>query len=61
MQNLGLWSSVEHYIERSIHISTKTWSMVVEFLNKRVGHLIFGEHDYINRTSPPNDLSFVIQ
>jgi len=56
-----LWLSVEHYIERSIHISTKTWSMVVEFLNKRVGHLIFGEHDYIKRTPPLNYQSLVIQ
>jgi hypothetical protein len=29
-----LWESLERYIERSRHISVKTWSTIVEYLNK---------------------------
>lgn len=55
-----LWRSVESYIERSIRISVRTWSMVVEFLNKRIGHLIFEDSIVINRESTPNSLSSLI-
>ena len=55
-----LWRTVESYIERSIQISVKTWSMVVEFLNKRIGHLIFEDSFFIKRESPPNSLSSIV-
>ncbi len=54
-----LWRSVERYIERSISISVSTWSKVVEFLNKRVGHLIFEDTIYKNKELPPNHLSSI--
>ena len=55
-----LWRSVECYIESSIHISVKTWSMVVEYLNKRIGPLIFEDSIYIKKESPPNSLSSLV-
>ncbi len=55
-----IWRSVESYIVSSISISAKTWSMVVEFLNKRIGHLIFEDSIFIKRDSPPNSLSSII-
>ncbi len=55
-----LWRSVESYIERSIHISVRTWSMVVEFLNKRIGHLIFENSILLKKEYSPNCSSSVI-
>ena len=55
-----LWRHVESYIESSIQVSVKTWAMVVEFLNKRIGHLIFEDSFFIKRDSLPNALSSII-
>lgn len=54
-----LWKSVESYIEQSIHVSVKTWAMVVEFLNKRIGHLIFKDSIFIKKELPSNSLSSI--
>lgn len=56
-----LWQKVEKYIERSIYITARTWANVVEFINSRVGHLIYEEIKITTREVPLGNYSSVIQ
>lgn len=55
------WKLVETYVIRSRYISINTWSKVVEFLSKRIGHLIFDTDYFVRIKSYSDELHPVIQ